>query len=418
MGYWSEASLRDYEPSDKATCAEHILVDSLIERLHESFTEDECSFCGAMGQGVAVELDALLSIGMEKVHEEFSPAADYGSMLGDLGIAYEGGYDTGDALEYIFDAALSEEVMAEISACANDQGWVLERLLYFDDQQRMAATWESFVKSVKHHRRFWFSELDKSAQIFGSEQMSVLDFFDQIGALLTRPDIATVLPTGSTVWRGRMVAAERDPSAFDGKQLGSPPDWAAAANRMSPAGISMFYGGDTPDVVVAEIGAHSTENHAVYGAFTTLRDLKIVDLTSLPPVPDYFATDDRDRLVLAFLRDFVADLVKPVILDGREHIDYVPTQIVTEYLRHFTDPGVDGLRFASSQHPGGINTVLFCDRRRCVNPPGSDLDQDGWPDPEVLDEVKEKFPHSLPWLQFNPETRAKVKTKPTIAGTV
>jgi hypothetical protein len=418
MGYWSEASLRDYEPSDKATCAEHILDDSLVERLQDSFTEDVCSFCDVTGQGVAVDLDALLNIGMEKVHEEFSPAADYGPMLGDLGLSYEGGYDTGDALEYIFDGALSEGVVAEIRACANDQVWVLERLLYFDDQQRMAATWEAFVNSVKHHRRFWFSELDKSEQTFSSEQMSVIHFFDQIGSLLTRPDIATMWPTGSTIWRGRMVAAEKDPTAFDGKQLGSPPDGASAANRMSPAGISMFYGGDTPDVVVAEIGAHSTENHAVYGAFTTLRDLRIVDLTNLPPVPDYFATDNSDRLVLEFLRDFVADLVKPVILDGREHIDYVPTQIVTEYLRNFSNPAVDGLRFASSQHSGGINSVLFCDWRRCVNPPGSDLDQAGWPDPGVLDEVQEKFPHLLPWLQFDPDTRAKVKTKTTIAGPV
>ena len=416
MGYWSEASLRDYEPSDKATCAEHILVGSLIERLHDSFTEDECSFCEATGKGVAVELDVMLSIGMEKVHVEFSPAADYGSMLGDLGIAHEGGYDTGDALEYIFEAALSEDLIAALRSCANDQVWVPERLLYFDERQRMAATWEAFVENVKHHRRFWFSELDKMQQHFDSEQMSVLDFFEEVGALLARPDIATMWPAGSTIWRGRMVAADRDPIAFDGKNLGAPPDWAAAANRMSPAGISMFYGSDTPDVVVAEIGAHSIENHAVYGAFTTLGDLKIVDLTNLPPVPDYFAADGSDRLVLAFLRDFVAVLVEPVILDGREHIDYVPTQIVTEYLRQFTDPVVDGLRFASSQHPGGLNTVLFCDWRRCVNPPGSDLDQDGWPDPKVLDNVKEKFPHMLPWLQFDPDTRAKVKTKTTIVG--
>ena len=73
-------------------------------------------------------------------------------------------------------------------------------------------------------------------------------------------------------------------------------------------------------------------------------------------------------------------------------------------VRYFTDSEVLGLRFASSQFEGGVNTVLFCDRDKCVNPPGADMNQEGWPAPEVFDEVVTKFPARLPWLQLDPDT--------------
>jgi hypothetical protein len=258
---------------------------------------------------------------------------------------------------------------------------------------------------VKHSRRFWFAD----TAIHNPEKLSVPDFFASIGELLTRPEIALKLPAGTTVVRGRMVPSDTDPAGFDAKQLGSPPATLAAANRMSPAGVSMFYGGDSPEVVIAEIGAHSTHDHAIYGTFVTLDDLTVVDLTNLPPVPGYYSIDP-DRLAIAFLHEFVADLVKPVLLDGREHIDYVPTQIVTEYLRYFTDPEVNGLRFASSQFAGGLNTVLFCDGERCVNPAGSDMSQDGWPAPAIVGQVQLKFPTAMPWLQLEPSSVIKIKT--------
>lgn len=37
---------------------------------------------------------------------------------------------------------------------------------------------------------------------------------------------------------------------------------------------------------------------------------------------------------LRFLQQFVGDVTLPVELDGREHIDYVPTQVFTEYVRY------------------------------------------------------------------------------------
>jgi hypothetical protein len=40
------------------------------------------------------------------------------------------------------------------------------------------------------------------------------------------------------------------------------------------------------------------------------------------------------RAATGFLHEFTDDLTKPIAKDGREHIEYVPPQVVTEYVRY------------------------------------------------------------------------------------
>ena len=60
---------------------------------------------------------------------------------------------------------------------------------------------------------------------------------------------------------------------------------------------------------------------------------------------------------------FVRDFVQAVEKDGREHIEYVPTQVVTEYFRRvFRDTDgepIRGIIYPSSRHEGGKSYVLF-----------------------------------------------------------
>jgi hypothetical protein len=52
-------------------------------------------------------------------------------------------------------------------------------------------------------------------------------------------------------------------------------------------------------------------------------------------------------------------IAQPVARDDRVHIDYVPTQVVSEFLMHaFNERGVTGMKFASAKAPGA-NVVLF-----------------------------------------------------------
>ena len=57
--------------------------------------------------------------------------------------------------------------------------------------------------------------------------------------------------------------------------------------------------------------------------------------------------------------------------DGLEHVDYVPTQVVTEWFRHVfqTEDGahVDGVIYPSARFDGGVCCVLFLDAAACCD---------------------------------------------------
>ena len=136
---------------------------------------------------------------------------------------------------------------------------------------------------------------------------------------------------------------------------------------MSPAGISMFYGCDDIPTVVAEIGSHTAKRFAVIGAFETTRALRMVNLVALPPIPSVFDSEQRKCYDdLLFLHEFARDLSAPVVLDGREHIEYVPTQVVTEYMRWLRAVAIDGILFTSTQN-SGTSCVIFCGPQGCAD---------------------------------------------------
>ena len=102
--------------------------------------------------------------------------------------------------------------------------------------------------------------------------------------------------------------------------------------------------------------------------FKVNRPLRVLDLTNLPLPPSFFG-DFEMHHGIGFLWDFERDFTKPVARDGLEHIEYLPTQIVTEYFRHNfreeIDALLDGIVYKSSQKGGGVACALFFDGTDC-----------------------------------------------------
>ena len=98
--------------------------------------------------------------------------------------------------------------------------------------------------------------------------------------------------------------------------------------------------------------------------FKSKVDIPIIDFSILPEIPSVFEPTLYDtRHNRYFLYAFRDELTLPVSKDGKEHVDYVPTQIVSEYFRYqFKDgsgSGVQGIRYPSVKHRGGINLAIF-----------------------------------------------------------
>jgi hypothetical protein len=97
----------------------------------------------------------------------------------------------------------------------------------------------------------------------------------------------------------------------------------------------------------------------------------VLDLTRIPDIPSIFdATSNYQRPPLIFLHDFLADFTKKVVKDGREHIEYVPTQVITEYFRRVFRDGegdeLKGIIYPSPRTESGISWVLFFDNDDCI----------------------------------------------------
>lgn len=93
-----------------------------------------------------------------------------------------------------------------------------------------------------------------------------------------------------------------------------------------------------------------------------MRPLNVLDLRKLPAVPGIFSDATRfERLGARFLTEFAQSIMRPVARDDRAHIDYLPSQVVTEFLRDykFDEMKLDGIAYGSVVHPPAWNIVLF-----------------------------------------------------------
>ena len=145
----------------------------------------------------------------------------------------------------------------------------------------------------------------------------------------------------------------------------------APRGRMHPAGIRAFYGAFDMQTCIAEL--RPAVGETVIGArFTPARPLLVLDTTRFdrrPKEQNMFSKSYLKQLRLwTFMRRFMDEIAQPH-LPGSEHLEYVPTQAVAEYLvyRHTfnykgeTDRTIDAIVFRSAQRPNGKNIAMFGD---------------------------------------------------------
>jgi RES domain-containing protein len=192
------------------------------------------------------------------------------------------------------------------------------------------------------------------------QEIEVADMLEVLAEELT--PLIRVIDAGTRVFRARHLT-DAEIAVMDAGMMGAAPKEYASAGRMNPAGIPYFYASYDPQTALLEIGVPGDGRIPTAAAFILNRPLRVIDLTQLPSEPSIFAIDLKDEREKAlFLGGFVDSITKPVAKDGREHIDYVPSQVVCEYLAQaFSADGMplDGLIFPSTVHPGGVNLVVF-----------------------------------------------------------
>jgi hypothetical protein len=170
------------------------------------------------------------------------------------------------------------------------------------------------------------------------------------------------MPGGTKWWRVRTHGAGCRYTRSE--DLGPPPADGAKDNRMTPRGITAFYGASTIEGAVKEVAAYATDqDEGSLGCFTTTRDLTVVDLREVPSVPSLFDAERRGlRTPTLFLQGFVRDVGLVAAPTQDQGLENVPTQVIAEYLRRplpGLGRGADGILWRSTKDPDVTCCVLF-----------------------------------------------------------
>ena len=146
-------------------------------------------------------------------------------------------------------------------------------------------------------------------------------------------------------------------------KLASPPvQYATIPNRMSPAGVSMFYGSMDKQTPLDEAQNGSGNKYAYLGEFEFVKEIRVLNLVDIPRRPTIF--DKSDYWGIRFLHEFTKEVSKPI--SNRNTMEYVPTQVMTEFFRYNIKPSINGIVYMSSKNRTKC-CVLFLDNAQCTD---------------------------------------------------
>jgi RES domain-containing protein len=226
--------------------------------------------------------------------------------------------------------------------------------------------WEQFCRGIMHGRRFF------NADAKGLLEAIFTGIHLQKSTTRSAP-VYAIRPSDklARVFRARVTsdAAERqkmlDAPALN---LGPPPDRKRQPGRMNPSGIQAFYGAFDIDTCVAELRP-AVGTIVASAEFEITEELWVLDMTQFTaPLkePNLFAKDHHRRVTQwRFMQSFEKEISRPISRHD-EHLDYIPTQVVAEFLSNhlaFEAGGktrrIEGIVFRSAQRPAGKNIVIL-----------------------------------------------------------
>ena len=343
----------------KFVCADCVEDDNLqIAIWSHSLSEYVCNYCGYER---AAPVSAILEPIGEALHRYFTDPGSAGAIR--------------DEGEWLIDTMTTEEALKELPLhCARDlfsdvamafhnDAWVPSNGHFLDlhEGERMIQAWDQFEELTKHKTRYFFVEQTVGLEVhLGQEYLSPADFLQHIGRVVTDLDVVRTLDELQALFRARHAKKGVTPTI---KDLGAPPNEKANAGRMNPAGISYLYLAKELTTAVREVTKKPAQ--VLVGEFRLKRGVNVLDLNEVPEPPSVFALDEYDkRQAILFLRSFIGRITMPLEKDGKEHIEYVPSQVVSEYLAQVfslgtTRQNIDGIAYPSTVASFGQNVVIF-----------------------------------------------------------
>ena len=221
------------------------------------------------------------------------------------------------------------------------------------EKRALINSWDDFSDYIKKESRFFFSKR--------------ADILTETLKIIKRNSLIQEIRPKETIYRARAFI-EGNRILNDLRRMGppEPEDITNISNRMSPPGVPIFYGSFDKETALSEISQKGREGYAYIAEFCLLRKITVIDLTLVDePLPSFFDIDKtkrQKRSDLIFIKELSTKLSEPISKDGREHTDYVPTQVLAEYIRK---QKIHGVIYESGWKSDGKNIALFFSQKNC-----------------------------------------------------
>lgn len=351
---------------DKFICADCVVDEVLMSLVKDNLSAKTCSYCDETSEEDEL-ISAPYNVVMKRIYDTifqyYADAQDVDmpwvekEWLMDETNIYEviGEFDPGWPGGFCEDIADSCDPNLYLVEHVNND-WSIESPSY-----ALSYGWSAFKEQVLFKTRYLFlSQPEDEFSAGRPDYIPISSMLDALGKLCNSENLVKTIPVGTEFYRVRVSSGEAPFTEFS--DVGVPPKGIASAGRMNPAGISYFY--VAYDQVTAEKEVIDTAEKWTIAKFQTLKEITVIDFVALPAMPSVFSENNYEtRQHLSFLKPLVNELTLPVLKDGREHVEYVPTQIISEYFRFrfktSDENNVLGLRYPSVKNESGVNIAIF-----------------------------------------------------------
>ena len=349
-------------PYDQFVCVDCCFDGDDVRALVKKKEVDKpCSYCNKQGAASLVDVFAMV---VGRIRTEWCPISDSGIPME---VIKEGGWrgvvDHCDVPGYVGLEAQNDKIMEDLGNALTPGDWVKNEPYGISRFEGLKYGWEGFCKRVKHHRRYFFSDEDSGDEYPDPNEILPSSALSVVFHLAMDLGLCHALPTGTTVHRARVGEHTTE------EDMLSPPPEHTVSSRMSPIGIPMFYGSFDLETARNETYIQSRGecgDIVTVATFKTATPIFVVDLSRLPSIPSLLSAKWEKWAGVAFIHHFAKAVAEPVEKDGREHVNYVPTQIFAEYLmtsknRDGDFPTINGIVYASARHSGGKSFAVSPD---------------------------------------------------------
>src|SRR5690606_23401137 len=142
----------------------------------------------------------------------------------------------------------------------------------------------------KNETRYFF-QFRNSPNYYHNESINAQDTLKEFGELLSKYNLTRKISKNTRILRTRQHSIAKSNEISEITQLVSPKtEFVRFANRFSPSGIPMFYGGFDKSTIIKEVYNENKKgaNRFTVGHFRNVKEIRVVDLTRIPKIPGIF----------------------------------------------------------------------------------------------------------------------------------